>query len=781
MACIPLMVRGQSPADTLLGKVSDSRGHPLVAVFIYSEGADWGTATDESGIFRLAPLTNFPITLYGRHLGFETQSILITRAPAKTDTIFMMLNPISLTLGEVLIEGDARPISWQTGQASERMNAEDIRRQGSITLMQGLERLPGISQIQTGIGLAKPVIRGLSFNRVAVTDGNIRQEGQQWGIDHGLEVDPFQIDEVRIVKGPAGLMYGSDAVAGVIQLIPKHITPQKRLEGQVSLIGRSVNDHLGGHTALQGTISRTWSWSLRATAHTYSDYRLPADSFTYNRFRIPLPGRRLENTAGRELHGALGLRHEFSRGSTQIMYKRFGQNIGFFPGAIGRPLGYKLDPNAKPDDVLNPRQQIVHHRLGWHTELHSGGGDWEIDIGGQYNDRRELSNPHAHGRVYLDSMQTLSHGMWLSTASWNVRYQPHVHGKSRWMMGSSGQLQQNRIGGYEFLIPAYRASQAGLFVVRNSKVRGWDVLTGIRTDVSRQLSDAYIDRYLTDSGFVDRQRAPALIRRYLSTTASVGLSWRDQQGSVFNVHLGNSFRLPGLPELGSNGVHHGSFRHEQGDSSLRPEQGWQLDVGGERSMGRFICKGSGFFNYFSRYIYLRPTGYFSFLPEGGQIFRYTQGRVLHSGGEIQFDYMMNRSNTFSVVGEYVWMQNISTGVALPWSPPQSLWLSWKRNINRVDAQADQTAPASTGFFNLDWILVAAQNQTDRNEDPTPGYNLLQLQAGWQHPLDEGRMLLLRLQAHNLLNRPYFNHLSRYRLIQLPEPGRNLQLILTLQF
>jgi iron complex outermembrane receptor protein len=349
------------------------------------------------------------------------------------------------------------------------------------------------------------------------------------------------------------------------------------------------------------------------------------------------------------------------------------------------------------------------------------------------------------------------------------------------MMGSSGQLQQNRIGGYEFLIPAYRSSQAGLFAVRNTELRGWEVLTGIRTDISRQLSDAYTDRYLTDSGFVDRQRAPALIRNYLSATASAGLSWRDQQGSAFNVHLGNSFRLPGLPELGSNGVHHGSFRHEQGDSSLRPEQGWQLDVGGERRMGRFICKGSGFFNYFSQYIYLRPTGYFSFLPEGSQIFRYTQGRVLHSGGEIQFDYRIDQANTFSAVGEYVWIQNISTGVPLPWNQPSSLWLSWKRNIRRSDAISDHTTPASTAYFNIDWILVAAQNRTDRNEDPTPGYNLLQLQAGWQHSLGGQRMLLLRLQAHNLLNRTYFNHLSRYRLIQLPEPGRNLQLILTLQF
>lgn len=778
----PLTVCGQAKNDTLLGKVVDLESHPLPSAAVYVEGTNNGAVSDESGVFRISPHPRFPLTLYGLHLGFATERMEITQPPSSLDTIILVLTPTSLTLGEVLIEGDVRNPTWQTGQTYERMNAEDLSNQGSITLMQALERLPGITQMQTGVGLAKPVIRGLSFNRVAVTDGNIRQEGQQWGVDHGLEVDPFQIDEVRIVKGPAGLLYGSDAMAGVIQLATRPITPSGKLNGSVHAIGRSVNNHLGGHFALQGSLGHSWSWSIGATGHHYSDYRLPADSFSYNRFRIPLPGRRLDNTSGREAHGTVGLRRTFPRGSTQLTYKRFGQKLGFFPGAMGRPLEYKLDPNAKPNDVRSPQQLIVHHRLVWQTEVKGDRGDWEIDLGGQYNDRRELSNPHAHGRRYLDSNQLLSHGMWLSTASWNIRYQPHRHSGSSWMMGSSGQLQQNRIGGYEFLIPAYKASQLGVFAVRNTGlVKGWEVLTGIRTDISQQKSEAYADSYWQDSVWINRSRAPSLLRRYLSTTASAGISWSDGKGNQFNAHIGNSFRLPGLPELASNGVHHGSFRHEQGDSSLRPEQGWQLDIGNERRWGRFTCKGSAYFNYFSRYIYLRPTGYFSFLPEGGQIFRYTQGRVLHTGGEVQVDYRISPMNTFSVIGEYVWMQNVTTGVPLPWSPPPSVWLSWKRNISRSDEKEDQSHSSSSAFLNIDWILVAAQNRTDRNEEPTPGYHLLQLQAGWQFPFEESRKLVVRLQAHNLLNKSYFNHLSRYRLIQLPEPGRNIQLVVGLHF
>ncbi|MFZ9939564.1 MAG: TonB-dependent receptor [Bacteroidia bacterium] len=776
------LVYGQSLPDTLVGKVIDTNGHPLSAVEIYIEGPNVGTLTDTNGVFRIAIPAPYPTTLHGRYLGYKPQFIQLSAQHSPLDTVVMVLKPTSHTLGEVLIEGDLGLLTWQSGQSTEQLKTEDLRREGGITMMQALERLPGITQMQTGIGLAKPVIRGMSFQRVAVTDGNMRQEGQQWGVDHGLEVDPFQIDEVRIVKGPSGLLYGSDAMVGVVQLVAKPITPKNTLEGNMSLIGRSVNDHLGGHLSLQGVLSRNWSWSVRATGHRFSDYRLPADSFSYNRFRMPLPGRRLENTAGREMHGAFGLMHRFAQGTTQINYKRFEQNIGFFPGAIGRPLGYKLDPNAKPTDVLNPKQLIVHHRLGWHTDMIGDLGDWEIDLGGQYNDRRELSNPQAHGREYLDSNQQLSHGMWLGTASWNIRFQPHQHGSSRWLVGSSGQLQQNQIGGYEFLIPEYKSAQYGLFVVRNSSpAQNWKVSTGIRTDISRQMSRSYTDRFQSDSGIVERLRAPALQRHYLSTTASAGIGWSNLHGNAFNVHVGNSFRLPGLPELASNGVHHGSFRHEQGDSSLRPEQGWQLDLGGERRMGRLTCKGSTYFNYFSRYIYLRPTGLFSFLPEGGQIFRYTQGRVVHLGGEAQVDFRFGRSNTITVVGEYVWMQNVSTGVPLPWSPPPSLWMSWNKTISRSNAPANATKRTSTSYFNIDWILVAAQKRTDRNELPTPGYNLVQSQAGWSIPVDDHRTLTIRLQAQNLLNRPYLNHLSRYRLIQLPEPGRNLQVIVSLEF
>jgi iron complex outermembrane receptor protein len=145
------------------------------------------------------------------------------------------------------------------------------------------------------------------------------------------------------------------------------------------------------------------------------------------------------------------------------------------------------------------------------------------------------------------------------------------------------------------------------------------------------------------------------------------------------------------------------------------------------------------------------------------------------------DYKIDRSNTITATGEYVWMQNTATGVPLPWSPPPGIWLSWSRKFDPIVAPTDEKTPNTHAFFNIDWILVASQSRTDRNEDPTPGYNLIQLQAGWQRRFNDRCQVIVRLQAHNLLNRNYFNHLSRYRLIQLPEPGRNLQMVLTFQF
>ncbi|MFN3529232.1 MAG: TonB-dependent receptor [Bacteroidia bacterium] len=758
----------------LSGQVVDNQGRQLPGASVLIHELQKGRIADGHGNFEFNNLKPGHYHLHVHYLGYEAQRIDVEIT--QNMQLRVLLNSSHLELREVLVENDlTRANEEQLTQSTDIVSEAQIRKYAGLTLMQSLERLPGIQTINTGIGISKPVIRGMSFNRVVVAENGIKQEGQQWGIDHGLELDQFNVGRIEVLKGPASLLYGSDAMAGVIQIKPRIFPAEDTVQGSITLLGRTVNDHIGTSAAVEGHRAYGLVYRMRLTAHSYGDYKLPADSFQYNRFVIPIPNAKLENTAGEELHlsGAIGINKKW--GYSHINLSSFDQNIGFFPGAIGRPLGYRVVDDGNSRNIALPSQRIRHYKLSSNSSVILGKNWLELDLGYQLNRREELSAPHAHGRPLLDSSNTLAHGMDLSTWSYNARYHLKLDSVRTLILGGSGQYQTNRIDGFEFLIPDFDAWQAGAFALLQWQLRpNFFTNAGLRYDIGGIRSAAYRESLIIQGELIDRQRAPELDRFFHNFSGAVGMSWMASKSLNFKANLGSSFRLPTVAELSSNGVHHGSFRHEQGDSSLMPERGWQIDLAAQYRTSRWQLKFSPYFNYFSNYIYLRPTGQFTFLPEGGQIFRYEQGEVLHTGTEIQLEYHLLENLHLGLVGEYVWMLNMSTWVPLPWTPPASL--IWEVEYQFKKGPKWLKLP----YVGLDWRWVAAQNRVDRNEAPTPAYQLLQLQAGGNFKLGK-QQLQARLMANNLLNARYFNHLSRYRLINLPEPRRNLQAVLSWYF
>ena len=759
---------------SLRGQVLDAQQQPVVGASVLVHEIQRGRITDAQGKFSFEGLKKGDYHLHIQFLGYEAQSVNVRLH--QNEVLRVVLKASSLELREVLIENDlTKTNEQQQTQSTVVVSEEQLRKYAGQTLMQSLERLPGIQTINTGIGVSKPVIRGLSFNRVAVTENGIKQEGQQWGIDHGLEIDQFNVGRVEILKGPASLLYGSDAMAGVLQIKPRLFPAEDKVEGTVTVLGRSVNQHLGSSAALQGHNRSGLVYRLRATAHSYGDYTLPADTFTYNRFKIPIPDGRLENTAGEELHlsGSVGLNKKW--GYSHVNFSRFAQQIGFFPGAMGRPLGYRLVNDGNRRNIALPSQSIRHYKVSSNSSVILGSNWLELDLGYQLNERRELSLPHAHGRPFLDSSNNVAHGMNLGTWSYNARYHIKIDTTRNLILGASGQYQQNRISGFEFLIPNYSALQSGVFALLQWQLRPrLFASAGARYDIGRLQSERYWESLIVAGEWIDRQRAPQIDRFFHNGSGAVGLSWMPKPDFNLKLNLGSSFRLPTVPELTSNGVHHGSFRHEVGDSTLDAERGWQLDLALNYRKSRWEFKLSPYFNYFSNYIYLRPTGQFTFLPEGGQIFLYSQGSVVHTGTELQLEYHLLHNLHLALLGEYVWMKNLDTGVPLPWTSPGSVTWEVEYSLERSPNWVQQP------FIGLDWRWVAAQTRVDRNEEPTPAYQLLNVQLGGNFKAGK-QQLEVRLMAQNLLNVRYFNHLSRYRLLNLPEPGRNIQAVVSWMF
>jgi iron complex outermembrane receptor protein len=649
----------------------------------------------------------------------------------------------------------------------------------SGSLMQTLEKLPGVRSMDIGSGFSKPVIRGMGFNRVSVTENGIKQEGQQWGADHGLEIDALNVESVNVWKGPASLLYGSDAMAGVVEIMPPVPPFEDQFFGEAMLLGKSVNRLLGG-SLLLGVKKGKFHSRLRYSEQHFGDYRIPADTVIYLTQHIPIYSRRLKNTAGIE-RNVNGL-WEYLEGRYRSSYaiSNAYQKVGFFPGAHGIPDALRVGDDGDSRNIDLPFSKVNHFKVTTRQQYTWENIQLRWDAGYQNNNREEWSLFHTHygslAPPAIDPDKEL--GFNLNTFSSGVKIR--LFGSSAWEHtgGWDIQYQQNTIEGYSFLLPKYRRFTTGAFWLTNYRVR--DVLTvsgGLRYDYGKikadEFADNYLAVYLEEQGYTEEEiavnqvRSHAINKGFGDWSGSLGMVWQATSGHLFKANVGHSFRLPGANELASNGVHHGTFRHERGDASLHSEQGWQLDLAYTWNNDYLTVNVSPFVAWFSNYIYLRPTGEWSILPHAGQIYGYTGSEALFAGGEVSVDVRLPLHLRYNFTGEYVHTYNCDEHIPLAFSPPGSLrnTLTWQKG--KVELYGE-------------YHCMTSQNRTDRNEEATPGANLLHAGARLSVPF-AGTKAEITLSARNLLNIRYYNHLSFYRKVEIPEPGRNFQLIIKVPF
>lgn len=640
------------------------------------------------------------------------------------------------------------------------------------TFMNTLEKMPGISAIHTGVGISKPVIRGMSLNRVIVNEYGIRQEGQQWGVDHGLEIDQYNVDRVEVIKGPVSVMYGSDGIGGVINILPPLIPDNDTVSAEVISAYKSNNDLWGWSGKL--LYNRKGNFTLaRVTYQDYASYKVPAKEFMYNGYVLPIHNNRLKNTGGRELNFSLlkGIRRKW--GNSSIYVSSYRQKAGFFVGAFGVPRAYQLNDDGHYRNIGLPYQRISHTKIVSNTSVFLRRGSIEADFGFQKNTRAEMSPPHAHG--YGPAPQGNEALMLeLYTFSGNARYVHYGSGKWSNTTGLSFQYQENVRGGYEFLIPSYTSWQKGAYHFAEYRPgRNLLLNAGVRADFGAQKADAsfvsQFDSTGAETGKV--QRSPNVDRRYFNVSGSLGASWERNKALKTKFNIGSAYRIPVMAELTANGVHHGTFRHEMGDSSLQAEKGYMADMGIEFTADMVNVRFTPFVNYFTNYLYLSPSARFSPLPDAGQIYRYVGGEALFTGVELNADWKVlpGLNNNFSV--EYVWNKNLSSGLGLPFTPPLSILeeISWKPKLAGPHF-------LKQAVFTLTGQYFAAQNRVERNEPATEGYFLLGFSASETFKA-AGQQFTLFLQFRNVTNTVYVNNMSRYRILNLPEQGFNTQLML----
>ncbi|MDR1415356.1 MAG: TonB-dependent receptor [Odoribacteraceae bacterium] len=645
-------------------------------------------------------------------------------------------------------------------------------------LSRTLGRVAGVRSMDIGSGFAKPVIRGMGFNRVVVSENGIKQEGQQWGADHGLEIDAFGVERVTVVKGPVSLLYGSDAMGGAVE-ISRGLPPAKEgIYGEVAMMAKSVNGTLGG-SVMVGAKRGSWFTRFRYSERHFGDYRVPTDTIVYLTRRLPIHGRALKNTAGAERDAEGHVEYLSGGYHGWLAASNAYQKVGFFPGAHGIPDASRLTDDGNRWNVEMPYSVVNHLKLSTRQQLARWGALFSWDAGYQGNRREEWSLFHTHygGQQPPERFPDRELSFFLETLSSSASARWGTEGRE-WTVGWDAQGQWNRVGGYAFLLPDYDRWTTGLFALFTFRVgERFSASGGARYDRGRvsvaASEDVYLADYLRGRGYDEaeieyyRWRAYGARRHFGDVSASFGAEWRVDERQSLRINAGRGFRLPGAHELASNGVHHGAFRHEQGDPSLSSERGWQLDLSYTREGAGFSFSFSPFCSFFRNYIYLIPTGEWSVLPHAGQIYRYAGARVVFAGAELSLGMDLPGGFRYHFTGEYVYTRNRDARVPLSFSPPASARnvLSWGGARFRCHAE---------------WQCTATQRQVARNEDPTPGANLFHAGATGTLSLG-GARAEVTLSLQNLLGTRYHNHLSFYRKVEIPEPGCDIQMVIRVSF
>lgn len=801
-----------SKALTISGFVHDGENDSyLAAATVSLQPVDMHVQADVNGFFSFNGLNAANYMLTVSFIGYND---LLLPIALKSDTILHLhLKPASLMLQEVRVDAERGGFNATASSLPvTEVGRNYLLKNSSTNFMQTLSSIAGISSMDIGAGFSKPVIRGLGFNRVAVVDKGVVQQNQQWGADHGLDIDLYDVDGVRVHKGPMSLFYGSDAIGGVIEILPASIPDEDMFWGDATLIAKSNNDLLGASIAASGKRGNLFVRG-RATVQSYGDYRVPADTIEYLTWRLPVYVGRMKNSAGREYNLALSANYSRDGLSSWLHLSDIYSKNGFFPGAHGIPQLDRLVHDGSVRNVELPYATSNHFKLIWNSELEINEMDRLLfDVGYQKNSREELSAFHTHYGNQSAPLNDpdLELQFKLNTFSGSVRYV--MDSGERWSktFGVSSEYQHNRVGGYSFLLPNYERLSAGVFWINSFRVSDRFMVTGgLRYDAGRlsvsEYYDSLLEEYLMLQGYSDESvnlyamRAVDLNRRFGDLSGSLGFEYRFSAPHSIKINMGRSFRYPGANELSSNGLHHGAFRHEQGNGELSSEKGYQLDVDYQYSKRRVDVRVNPFVSWFENYIFLEPTGNWSVLPHAGQIYRYNEAEAFMAGGELMVGYNLSREWTINGDVEYVFNRNLTDNYALPFTPPAVV--SWDvtysgRGVARGGGVGDSNGQAngaklqksrgsrvvSLGNYEikLENRLVMSQNSVARNELATPGTSLWNITA-YAHWHVGSRWFITLLQVDNIFDTAFLNHLSFYRKLNAPEPGRNIQLIVKIPF
>ncbi len=614
------------------------------------------------------------------------------------------------------------------------ISARQLEAQPSANLIDAIAHQPGISQVTTGTGISKPVIRGLGYNRVLVISDGIRQEGQQWGDEHGVEIDQHAVHSVEIVKGPASLRYGSDAMAGAIIFRSAPTLLDGEMKANVTT-GYQTNNGLWDYSLNMQGNQKGFVWNTLYSGKLAHDYKNRYDGYVHaSRYKE------------QSLHQMLGLNRHWGYSHLTLSYYHLT------PGIVeGEDEGDKSYGKALPF------QQIHHYKAVLNNSFRLGDGALKTIFGYQLNRRQEFE----------DSPDECGLDLALHTITYDVHYDWEQKAGWQFSMGMNGMYQKSENRGVEFLIPAYHLFDCGLFAIANKQIGRMNICGGLRYDLRHLHSKSLMDE--------EQLRFKDFSRDFHGISGSIGATYEIARGLNVKLNLSRGFRAPNISELGSNGVHEGAQLYQMGNKQLKTENSWQLDWGVDFSSPIVYAQVALFANRIGNYIFsgrMADENGAPMFQENVPVYQYMSGDARIMGGEISVDVhplsRLHIGNSFAYINS-VQLHQLSEAKYLPFTPAPRWNTDVKYEFVCGGRTFDNLFVKMALECNLRQNHFYAVNQT---ETATPSYTLFHLYAGTDVCHHNKRLFSVYLSGENLFDHAYQNHLSRLKYLGLnPITGR----------
>lgn len=650
---------------------------------------------------------------------------------AQTDTTLVK------KLEEVEVSSVSNTYNNKTTLNVSELSVSTMRKNGSFNIADGLSKVPGISQMNTGVAIAKPVIRGLYGNRLQTVFSGLRFDNQQWQDEHGLGISDMGIDRVEIIKGPASLLYGSEAVGGVINIIEERDAEEGTVVGDFNT--KLVSNTLGNYTDLgfKGNCNNK-TWRIRGGYESDADY---TDGHNV----------RILNSRFGGYYFKASFEFKKKNWICKNNYNGSYNNFGFIMSDS------KTDKEL--DDRFSRTMDGPHHNvflniLSSQNSIRLKNSVLKFNLGAQSNIRLE---DEGGGEISLN--------MHLSSLVYNLQWIKMLTEKTELIISNQSILQSNVNYGKRVIVPDATISESGLSVFLNQKMGMVILEAGIGGNY-RHIKTIETKNLNTP----DKEIGP-FERSLPSLNGMLGLTINPTE--KFNIKLCGStgFRGGNMAELASNGLHEGSFQYEVGNPNLKAEQNYNAELSFNYATEQLQFSVAAFNNYFNNYIYLAPTDDKFY---GITIFRYFQNNADLYGGEAALTIKPNALKGVEFNASYATVTGLLNDTSyLPFIPANKLHGELKYTFNLKNIAKDFYLLVGTDY-------VFEQTTPAVNETKTPAYNLLNAGLGTTLWFNK-QALDISIVCNNILNEYYYDHLSRFKPYGFHNIGRNFIINIKIPF